>query len=84
MSDTVGLGDLEIENVTLAVVTDLTYWPSLEPGVMGIGLDTGEVATESGAAPHPGLLDHMVDQGLINTRTYSLWLDALSESNIIP
>ncbi|KAK5135572.1 hypothetical protein LTR08_005052 [Meristemomyces frigidus] len=76
-SDIFGLGGTAIENVTVAVATNLSFWPVIAPSIMGIGLDVNEAITDDGSTPYPGLLSHMVDQGLINTRTYSLWLDDL-------
>jgi hypothetical protein len=44
---------------------------------MGIGFDTGESITNNGGKPYPNIIDVMVQQKIINTRAYSLWLDNL-------
>lgn len=43
---------------------------------MGVGFNTSEAADTI----YPNIIDLMVEQGLINTRAYSLWLDDLSAS----
>lgn len=52
---------------------------------MGIGFQNLEasVLDIGGMGQYKGMLQHMVDQGLINTRSYSLWLDDLSTSYIL-
>ena len=50
-------------------------------GIMGIGFEQNEVQVQRlGKAPYPGLTDLMVQQGLIQSRAYSLWLNDLGTS----
>lgn len=50
-------------------------------GVMGIGYDTNEAQPNpSPDGSYPSMLDHMVSQGLINRRAYSLYLNDLNET----
>jgi hypothetical protein len=49
-------------------------------GIMGVGFDTNEAITRSGAEPYKSIIDSMADQGLINSRAYSLWLNDLGKS----
>jgi hypothetical protein len=47
-------------------------------GIMGIGFDLNEVKVQRlGEDPYRNLVDIMVDQKLIKSRAYSLWLNDL-------
>lgn len=47
-------------------------------GIMGIGFEQNQVQVQRlGKDPYPGLTDLMVQQGLIQSRAYSLWLNDL-------
>jgi hypothetical protein len=74
-SDTLDFGDFKMNKTIMALVEDEDVdqlylatlglgWPALEADVINGGNKT-----------HPTVLDHVVDQGLIKTRAYSLWLD---------
>lgn len=62
----------------------LAYNASSATGVMGIGYDINEASDDSQGinSPfiYPSIIDTMVNQGLINTRAYSLYLDDLEAS----
>ena len=58
----------------MAVATYAAYVPT---GIMGIGFDTDESIVSSGGKPYPNIIDVLVQQKIINTRAYSLWLDDL-------
>ena len=60
----------------MAVATTARY---IDTGIMGIGFDTDE-SVQPGVKVYPNIVDDMVDQGLINTRAYSLWLDDLGRA----
>jgi hypothetical protein len=49
-------------------------------GLMGIGYDTLEAGFQAGDfdKPYKSIIDTMLDQGLINTKSYSLYLDDLT------
>jgi len=47
-------------------------------GIMGIGFEQNEVLVQRlGKDPYPGLTNLMVQQGLIKSQAYSLWLNDL-------
>jgi hypothetical protein len=54
----------------------LAYTSTLPVGIMGVGYNT----TEASEFLYANIIDSMVQQGLINTRAYSLWLDDLESS----
>ena len=72
VSDTFAVGDITIKDMTLAVATEVQ---DATTGVMGIGFDSGESIVGNGGRPYKNLVDMMVEQGLINSRSYSLWLN---------
>src|SRR5579862_2053535 len=50
-------------------------------GVMGVGYRTNEAILQfPGTTPYPNLVDQLVTQGFIQSRTYSLYLDDISAS----
>ena len=51
-----------------------------QDGVMGVGFATNEAITQFGLQPYPNLVDQMVSQKLIQSRTYSLYLDDIDAS----
>jgi hypothetical protein len=74
IADNFVLGGSTIQNLTMAVATNAAHIPT---GIMGIGFDTDESIVNSGGNPYPNIIDVMVQQKIINTRAYSLWLDDL-------
>jgi hypothetical protein len=74
ISDDFGIGGITLKNITMAVATKANYVPT---GIMGIGFDSGESITSTSGQPYPNVIDEMVQQGLINSRSYSLWLNDL-------
>ena len=76
-ADDFAIGDLAMQNLTMAVAT---MAKNVNTGIMGIGLDTDE-SLPPGKQAYPNIVDEMVTQGLINTRAYSLWLDDLSKTS---
>lgn len=63
-----------VTSVVLAVATDT---PDESYGVMGIGLDEGEVATTK----YPGFINTLRNRGVIGKRAYSIFLNSLGESD---
>jgi hypothetical protein len=51
-----------------------------QDGVMGIGFASNEAILQYGIQPYPNLVDQMVTQKLIQSRTYSLYLDDIDAS----
>ncbi len=66
--DDVGLSD---DNTIKSLQMGLGLKSSIGVGIMGIGYTENEAAE----VPYPNIIDEMVNQGLINTRAYSLYLD---------
>ena len=53
-------------------------------GIMGIGYNTSEANVDSGnGTEYANLPLAMVNQGLINSAAYSLWLDDLRKSCVL-
>jgi hypothetical protein len=73
-SDILDLGDFQVNKTIMALVNhedvNGTFLATL-----GLGLPALEASVVNGDNKTPTVLDHMVDQGLIKTRAYSLWLD---------
>jgi len=75
-SVTVG-GSTTINNTIIGVALD----GADQHGVMGVGYDTNEAQPNpSQNGSYPSVLDHMVSQGLINRKAYSLYLNDLNET----
>ena len=67
-----------------ATITDLQFGVGLTSstvvGVMGIGYDIHEAITFLNLSSYPNLIDQMLYQGLVLSRTYSLYLNDLEAS----
>ncbi|OBT77750.1 hypothetical protein VF21_03810 [Pseudogymnoascus sp. 05NY08] len=75
ISETVSFnGQNKSNNAIKELQIGLASTSTLPVGVMGIGYNSSVAA----ATIYPNIIDQMVNQGLINTRAYSLWLDDLS------
>jgi hypothetical protein len=81
ITDNFGIGTQTINNLTMGVASKAV---SVNTGIMGIGFDTNEAAYASDIAhgvtdvpPYANLLDVMKSQGLVDSRSYSLYLDDL-------
>lgn len=77
VSDTLTVAGVPVPQVILAVATEAgTGDPA--GGIMGIGLDNLEDIAQTTAEPYPGFIDMLKNNGLINVRAYSLFLDEQS------
>jgi Eukaryotic aspartyl protease len=76
IGDEFSIGGITVHNLTMAVATSAEYVPT---GIMGIGFDSDESIASNGGAIYPNIVDEMVKQGLINSHSYSLWLNDLRE-----
>lgn len=74
--DDLNMGGIKVKNLTMAVATNAT---AVTSGVLGIGVDTREYSAMLGNLPYGNILDEMLDQGFISSRSYSVWLDGLSK-----
>ena len=77
VSDNLNMGGVTIENLQMGI----GYDSNSTEGVMGIGYPNLEVQVQyNGEEPYPNIPQAMVDQNLINSPAYSLWLDDLASS----
>jgi Eukaryotic aspartyl protease len=80
ITDVFSIGGVTIKGLEMG----LAYNSSSATGVMGIGYDVNEASddTAQGNQPfvYPNFIDTMVNQGLITTKAYSLYLDDLEAS----
>jgi hypothetical protein len=76
ITDNFGIGGVTIQNLTMGLATKTTTGS----GLMGIGYDTLEAGYQAGdlKQPYKSIIDTMLVQGLINTKSYSLYLDDLT------
>lgn len=72
----IGGGTLKNMTMGLGIKTDIAY------GLVGVGYALNEaiLGSDSDSSPYPNLPVHMVNEGLINTVAYSLWLNDLDAS----
>lgn len=75
-TDVFSIGGATLKNMTmgLGLKTDIAY------GLVGVGYAINEAIvgnTQSASASYPNLPVNMVNEGLINTVAYSLWLNDL-------
>ncbi|KAF3933222.1 Candidapepsin-1 [Dactylellina cionopaga] len=72
--DNVKMGDAEIVGLTMGLAKEAKEVPT---GIMGIGYAQNEAiyAQSGGKTMYPNIIDMMVNQSIINTRAYSLFLD---------
>lgn len=60
----------------MGLATNISSSLVKEGGIMGIGFD----GNEASSAIYPNFMDEMVNNGLTNTKLYSLWLNDLGSS----
>lgn len=70
--DTFSIGGASVQAFEMGLALNT----SLEIGIMGIAFEAGEAG---GSVNYPNLVDQMVNQSIIATQAYSLWLDDLGE-----
>lgn len=77
ITDDFTIGGTVVKNLQMG----LTNTTTSGVGVIGIGYNINEASmTSFTSVPYPNLVDQMVSQGLINTKSYSLYLDDLEEA----
>jgi hypothetical protein len=61
----------------------LAYKTTTGNGLIGVGYDVNEAIVQSGSSsqPYPSIMDTMLNQSLIATKSYSLYLDDLAASS---
>lgn len=79
ISETMGMGNVQLQNFTMGLVTDATdLGPGLNfPGLMGVGYDALESIAQrtNGRTVYPAMVSSLKDAGHINVKAYSLWLN---------
>lgn len=77
INDDISIGGVNLTNVTMASATQTGDEGF---GIMGIGFPADESSDTGGQGSftYPNIIDKLVSEGKINTRSYSLWLDDLN------
>jgi hypothetical protein len=75
--DDLALGDFKLKQVTMALATKAR---NVMEGSLGLGIPAGEayVMSDNATTPYKTVLDEMIGQDLIKSRTFSIWLDSRS------
>jgi len=74
VSDNFEIGGATIKSLEMGLATTTV----IGVGVAGIGYDSNEgIVLYSGKTSYPNLIDQMVSQKIVNSRSYSLWLNDL-------
>jgi hypothetical protein len=78
IKDTFAVGQVGQARMVLqmGLATDISASLAVTGGIMGIGYDNNEATTKL----YPNFMDQMVDDGLTNTKLYSLWLNDVDSS----
>jgi hypothetical protein len=78
ISDVLSIGGATINPLEMGFATTAT----LTTGLLGIGYDKNEASDTltAGSFVYPSIIDTLVDQNIIATKTYSLYLDDLEAS----
>ncbi|RMZ84158.1 hypothetical protein DV738_g787, partial [Chaetothyriales sp. CBS 135597] len=77
ISDVLRIGSTTLTNVTMAEATKLN---AQGIGIMGVGFTSGESAAQSEGFTYPNVVDVLKNEGFINRKAYSLWLDSLDSN----
>ncbi|KAE8160386.1 aspartic peptidase domain-containing protein [Aspergillus tamarii] len=72
VGDNFGFGSITVQGLTMGVARQAQ---NVFTGIMGIGFAAGESIVSQGQEPYKNIIDMLVEQELINTRAYSLWLN---------
>ncbi|KAK6349724.1 hypothetical protein TWF696_006003 [Orbilia brochopaga] len=72
--DTLQIGGVGVKDVQFGIA----YEGTSQEGIFGIGFESRQSGVGRGEKQYPGLVSQMVDQKLINSRAYSIWLNDLN------
>ena len=75
INDVLNIGKTQLTDMTMAVATKLN---AAGIGIMGVGFDVGESLAQTANATYPNVINVLQNEGFINRRAYSLWLDDLA------
>lgn len=77
-TDVFSIGGATVKGLEMGLATS----GEIGQGIMGIGYNTSEANIQTGNGTiYPNLPNQMVDEGLINSLAYSLWLNDLGKHN---
>lgn len=74
----IGEGDQARMVLQMGLATNVSAGFAARGGIMGIGYDNNEAVNRS--LTYPNFMDEMVENGIINTKVYSLWLNDFNSS----
>jgi hypothetical protein len=79
ITDNFGIGGATIQNQIMGLAKKTTTGS----GLIGIGYSINEAIVQSGNSktPYPSIMDTLVAQNLISTKTYSLYLNSYSSNS---
>ncbi|QRD85386.1 putative yapsin [Aspergillus flavus] len=72
VGDNSGFGSVTVQGLTMGVARQAQ---NVITGIMGIGFAAGESIVSQGQKPYKNIIDMLVEQELIDTWAYSLWLN---------
>jgi hypothetical protein len=77
ISDSFGIAGLSISNMTMGLATAANEQDSSAQfeGIVGLGFEHGEAAYAQKGVTYPNLISKLKSQGIISSRSYSLWLN---------
>lgn len=75
MTDTFAFGGKSVTNMTMGYATSISQ--GITNGIMGIGFGSDESIVSEGGQQYPNIMDVLLQQGLIQSRSYSLFLEDL-------
>lgn len=77
ISDVLTVGGSKLTNMTMAVANELN---AAGIGIMGVGFRADESSAQTQGFTYPNVVEVMQSEGLIKSKTYSLWLDDLNSN----
>ena len=79
INDVVGIGNVNLKNITMGLATQATRGE----GIMGIGYAADEsIASTNPNSVYPNIVNQLMNEGVISTLAYSLWLNDLSTHSL--
>ncbi|PMD39513.1 acid protease [Hyaloscypha variabilis F] len=79
-TDSFGIGNSLLKDFQMGLALDSPN-STLFYGILGVGRDTNEpLSNLPNETPYPDFMDQLVSQSLINTKTFSLYLDELNST----
>jgi len=77
INETFGIGGATLKDMTMGLAKQSSEPDTTSPfqGIVGVGFDTGEAIYAQSGVTYPNIISQLKAQGLINTKSYSLWLN---------